>query len=385
MYPWIRTLIAVLAAFFFGGALFAAGLVLGATDTSPVQIFGSDGSEGEVLDEAFATIIARSADPPDVDELETGSVRGMVEVLKETDDYARFYTPEDYNDFLDYAAGSFEGIGVILGERNQEFVILTVLPSTPAAESGLKPGDVISQVDGTSVDGMSSEEVVGRVKGPDGTDVTVTVQRDDREIDFEITRAAIDLPNVTSKVVREEIGYVRLFGFGRNAGDQLRKEVELLLDDGAEGIVLDMRDNGGGLFSESIEVASVFIEDGEIVSFKERGSPEVDYDAEGDAFEDLPLVVLINGNSASATEIVAGAVKAEDRADLIGQTTFGKGSVQEVVPLPDDSAIKMTTGAYYTPDGESIEGTGVVPDVTVNGSKQQKVRAFELLETQLSG
>jgi carboxyl-terminal processing protease len=380
MYSWSKTLVSVLAAFFFGGALFAAGLVLGATDEGPAQIFGSGGSEDEVLEEAFATIIARSSEPPDEHELETGSVRGMVDVLRETDDYARFYTPENYRDFLDYAAGSFEGIGVLLGERKQEFVVLTVLPSTPAEEVGLKPGDAITHVDGNSVRGLSSEEVVGRVKGPDGTEVTLTVERDNHSLEFDITRAAIDLPNVTGKLVRGDIGYVRLFGFGRGAGDQLRQEIQKLLDRGATGLVLDMRDNGGGLFSESIEVAGTFIEDGEIVSFKERGVPEVDYDAEGDAFEDIPLVVLVNGNSASATEIVAGALKAEDRAELVGQTTFGKGSVQEVVPLSDDSAIKMTTGAYFTPNGESIEGEGVAPDVTVKGAKKQRERALDLLD-----
>jgi carboxyl-terminal processing protease len=384
MYSWKKTLITLLAAFFFGGALFAAGLVLGASD-GPVRIFGSSGSEDELLEEALATIIARSTDPPGEEELETGSVRGMVDVLRETDHYARFYSPENYQDFLDYAAGSFEGIGVLLGERKQEFVVLTVLPSTPAQEVGLKPGDAITHVNGDSVKGLSSEEVVGRVKGPDGTEVTLTVERDDRALDFEITRAAIDLPNVTGRLAREDLAYVRLFGFGRGAGDQLREEIQKLLDQGAEGVVLDMRNNGGGLFSESVEVASTFIEDGEIVTFKERGSPEVDYEAEGDAFEDLPLVVLVNGNSASATEIVAGALKDEDRAELVGQTTFGKGSVQEVVPLSDDSAIKMTTGAYFTPEGESIEGKGVVPDVTVEGSKEQKQRAFDLLQDQLAG
>jgi carboxyl-terminal processing protease len=385
MYSWTKTLVSVLAAFFFGGALFAAGLVLGATDEGPVHIFGSDGSDDEVLEEALATIITRSTKPPDQGELETGSVRGMVDVLKETDDYARFYTPENYQDFLDYAAGSFEGIGVLLGERKQDFVVLTVLPSTPAEEVGLKPGDAITHVNGNSVKGLSSEEVVGRVKGPDGTEVTLTVERDNRSLEFDITRAAIDLPNVTGKLIRGHVGFVRLFGFGRGAGDQLRQEIQKLLDRGATGLVLDMRDNGGGLFSESIEVASAFIEDGEIVSFKERGSPEVEYDAEGDAFDQVPLVVLVNGNSASATEIVAGALKAEDRAELVGQTTFGKGSVQEVVPLSDDSAIKMTTGAYFTPDGESIEGVGVVPDVSVKGAKEQRERALDVLEDELAG
>jgi carboxyl-terminal processing protease len=379
-----KTLITILAAFFFGGALFAAGLVLGADDTRRI-IFGSSGSDDPVLEEAFAKIRAQSAKPPGPDELERGSVHGMVDVLKETDKYASFYSPEEYADFLDYAAGSFEGIGVLLEERNKDFIVLTVLPSTPADRSGLRPGDVIERVDGTSVEGWTSEEVVARVKGEQGTEVTLTISRNGQELDFEITRAAIDLPNLTGRLVRDEIGYVRLYGFGKGAGDQLREEIQSLLDEGAEGIVLDMRDNGGGLFSESVDVASIFIEDGEIVSFKERGSSEISYDAEGDAYEDLPLVVLVNGNSASATEIVAGAVKAEDRADLVGQTTFGKGSVQEVVPLSDNSAIKMTTGAYFTPNGESIEGTGVTPDVLVKGPAAQKERAFDLLEEQLAG
>jgi carboxyl-terminal processing protease len=211
--------------------------------------------------------------------------------------------------------------------------------------------------------------------------VNLDIQRADEMLTFTITRQKIELPNLQGRLTRQNLGYIRLLGFARKAGDQVRGEVESLTERGAEGIVLDLRDNGGGLFSEAISVASVFIEDGEIVTYRDNTNEDVVYDAEGEAFEDVPLVVLVNEGTASASEIVAGALKDRDRAVIIGTTTYGKGSVQEIVPLPDTSALKFTTAAYLTPDGENIDGHGIDPDVRVDAAPDvQFDRAVEILQ-----
>jgi carboxyl-terminal processing protease len=245
----------------------------------------------------------------------------------------------------------------------------------------LRRGDVVETVSGRSVDDMSVDEAVTLIKGRAGTDVRLGVARSGESLAFSITRRSIELPNLVSRVTSEDLGYIRLLGFARGAGGQLRAEVSELTREGAEGIVLDLRDNGGGLFSEGIDVASVFLDQGRIVSYKARSQQEKVYRASGDAFESVPLVVLVNEGTASASEIVAGALQDRDRAILVGTKTYGKGSVQEVFPLSDASAVKLTTGAYFTPRGRSIGGEGIEPDVEVDSSRSaQRQRAVEILK-----
>ncbi len=219
------------------------------------------------------------------------------------------------------------------------------------------------------------------VKGAPGTEVTVTVVRDGEKIDFDITRAEIAFPNLRGRITKNDVGYIQLYGFAKGAGQQLERKVENLKEQGARGIVLDLRDNGGGLLSEAISVASVFIEEGEIVTYR-GSSGEIVYEAEGDAFEDIPLVVLVNGGTASASEIVANALQDQGRGKLVGSQTFGKGSVQDIIGLSDLSAVKLTTGTYLSPDGENIDGEGIEPDVVIEDNKRnaQKRKAFAVLE-----
>jgi carboxyl-terminal processing protease len=199
-------------------------------------------------------------------------------------------------------------------------------------------------------------------------------------LDFSLTRADIELPNLQARMTADGFGYIRLLGFARGAGEQVRGEVEHLVDGGAKGVILDLRDNGGGLFSEAVDVASVFIEDGDVVIYKERSNDDVVYEAEGDAFEDIPTVVLVNEGTASASEIVAGALQDSERAIVVGTTTYGKGSVQQIVPLADSSALKLTTAAYLTPSGRNIDGQGIEPDVEVDAAYGQRARAVEILQ-----
>jgi carboxyl-terminal processing protease len=269
---------------------------------------------------------------------------------------------------------------VWLKQKGKRLEIVSVLPSSPARAVGLERGDVIASVDSKPVTDMDVDQAVRAIKGRAGTEVRLGIDRGGEMLEIVVERAHLQLPNLRSKVVREEFGYVRLLGFARGAGRQVHSEVERLRAKGAEGIILDLRDNGGGLFSEAIEVASVFIEDGEIVTYRAQGSDEATYEATGDAFQEVPLVVLVNEGTASASEIVAGALQDRERAIVVGATTYGKGSVQEVVPLLDSSALKLTTGAYITPEGRNINGEGIEPDVVVDDDpKVQRVRAIEIL------
>ncbi|HWL66666.1 MAG TPA: S41 family peptidase, partial [Actinomycetota bacterium] len=295
--------------------------------------------------------------------------------------YALFYSPKGFETFQELTTGRFSGIGVWLKQKSNDLEIISVLPSSPALEAGLRQGDAIRTIDGLQVSKMTTDEAVARIKGPEGSEVDMGVERDGTTLTFSIVRARIEIPNVRASATDGNLGYIRLLGFSRGAGKQVRSEVKRLTDEGAEGIVLDMRDNGGGLFAEAVDVASVFIEQGPIVTYRETAQEDVVYKAEGQAYEEVPLVVLVNEGTASASEIVAGALQDSERAVVVGTTTFGKGSVQEVVPLLDASAVKLTTAAYLTPEGHNINGKGIDPDVQVQAEPVvQRQRAVEILK-----
>ena len=365
----------------FAGGLLAGGLNDGETDrlARPGRIAEGEGSE--VIADALEQIRSTAVDPPTEQALVRGALRGIVKVLKKSDDpYALFYSPQGYRNFQELTTGKFSGIGVWVRPRSGRLEVVSVLPQTPARRAGLERGDVITRIDELPVSGMSPDEAVARIKGREGTSVDLTVDRGGDTLSYTITRASIDLPNLKAGFTPERFGYVRLFGFARHAGDQLRAQVRRFVQAGAKGMILDLRDNGGGLFSEGVDVASVFIENGEVVVYREKDSEDVVYEAEGDAFQDVPLVVLVNSGTASASEIVAGALQDRGRAIIVGTRTYGKGSVQEIVPLLDSSALKLTTATYLTPSGHDINGSGIEPDVVVDASASiQRSRAIEIL------
>lgn len=362
---------------------FSFGFLVGGrrAEVEPLSAEGSARGLASIRD-AFDSILESSVEPPSESELARGAIKGMIRVLRRSGDpYALFYTPTGYQSFQELTSGEFSGIGVWLKEKGSELEIVSVLPSSPALGAGLRRGDVIRSVNGRPVEEMTVDEAVVHIKGRRGTQVTLGIDREDTQMFVTVTRATIELPNLKARVTDEGLGYIRLFGFARGAGEQVRNRVEEMTESGAEGIVLDMRDNGGGLFSEAVEVASVFIEDGEIVTYRSRVDDEVTYEAEGDAFQDLPVVVIVNEGTASASEIVAGALQDTGRGIVVGAQTYGKGSVQEVVPLLNASALKLTTGAYLTPSGQQINGEGIEPDVEVasDDPPQQRQRAVEIL------
>jgi len=382
MERWQKVLIALLSAAVVALGAFSLGYSVSGGDREIFAGSSEDDTDLSLIEDVFSKIKSESVDPPSDEELVRGAVKGMAKSAKAAgDEFALFYSPKDYRSFQEVTTGQFSGIGVWLKDRSGELEIVSVIPSTPAQRVGLREGDVIDSIDGEPVGSLNSDQAVNRIKGKEGTEVSLGIDRDGEQVSFDITRETIELPNLIANQTPEGLGYVRLFGFSRGAGEQLRDEVKELTEAGAEGIILDLRDNGGGLFSEGVSVASVFIEEGEIVSYKERSEPEVVYDAQGDAFEDVPLVVLVNEGTASASEIVTGALQDTNRAVVVGTNTYGKGSVQEVLPLADFSALKLTIGAYFTPEGQKINGTGIEPDVEVDSDPAtQKERAKEILQ-----
>jgi carboxyl-terminal processing protease len=382
MERWQKVLIALLSAAVVALGAFSLGYSVSGGDGRIFTADGGDGTDLSVIEDVYSKIKSEAVDPPSDEALVRGAVKGMAKTVKDAgDDFALFYSPKDYRSFQEVTTGQFSGIGVWLKDRSGRLEIVSVIPSTPAQRVGLREGDVIDSIDGEPVKALNSDQAVNRIKGKEGTEVSLGIDRDGEQVSFDITRETIELPNLIANRTPEGLGYVRLFGFSRGAGEQLRSEVEELTESGAEGIILDLRDNGGGLFSEGVSVASVFIEEGEIVSYKERSEPEVVYDAQGDAFEDVPLVVLVNEGTASASEIVTGALQDTNRAVVVGTNTYGKGSVQEVLPLADASALKLTIGAYFTPEGQKINGSGIEPDVEVDSDPAtQKERAKEILQ-----
>jgi carboxyl-terminal processing protease len=378
----LKVVVALLgvAVFAFGSFLF--GYSVAQRRNEPARIDTTKPGAGlQIIRDAYEEIRGKAVNQPSEDDLARGAVRGMIKVLQKAqeDPYALFYSPRDYRSFRELTTGRFSGIGIWLKPDSKEMKVVSVLPDTPAAKAGLREGDVIRSVDGASISDMTVDEAAAKIKGPEGTTVRVDVERAGTTLSFDIERQRISLPAVEAALEGTDVGYIRLLTFSTGVSAQTRLEVERLMTKGAEGIVLDMRDNGGGIFDEAIDVASLFIEDGPVVRYQQRGQDEIVYDAKGDAYESVPLVVLVNGGTASASEIVAGALQDAGRAVIVGSTTFGKGSVQQLVPLVDGSALKLTIAAYLTPVSGSIDGKGIDPDVEVTNRPEQKQRALEIL------
>jgi carboxyl-terminal processing protease len=305
--------------------------------------------------------------PVEEQELDEASLMGIVESLD--DPYSHYLTPDQARSVRESISGEFEGVGMTVEEDRRGLRVLTVFDGSPAQKAGIAKGDVILAVDGRSIARLNTELATGRIKGPAGTEVELELftpgAEDSRTVTVE--RERIDVPVTDSRIVErdgEKVGVVELLGFSSGAHGALRGEIDDLTERGADRLVLDLRGNGGGLLSEAVLVSSVFIEDGEIVSVRGRSRPERTETAEGDAIdEDIPVTVLVDGGSASASEIVAGALRDRDRATLVGTNTFGKGLVQEVEPLSNGGYLDLTVANYYLPSGKTIGEDGLKPDV----------------------
>lgn len=305
-----------------------------------------------------------------VDEVSTkdlvyGAIKGMMETL---DPHSNFMPPEVYRQLRTDTAGKFGGLGIeVWVNKDGVLTVVSPMEGTPAWKAGIKPGDRIMKINDDSTKGMSIVEATTKIRGEVGTWIRFTVQRDgeDKPLEFKLKRVSIDVKSVTYEALDGGFGYIRLSHFQDKSAKEVKHAMKKLEDkQKLSGLVLDLRNNPGGLLDEAVEIANLFIDSGVIVSTRGRTKEDEDvkYAKSGIARLDFPIVVLVNGNSASAAEILAGALKDHKRALIVGTRTFGKGSVQTVIPLADDVGLKLTVAKYYTPSGVSIQAKGIEPD-----------------------
>lgn len=295
-----------------------------------------------------------------------GAVKGMIEALD--DPHSNYFTQTELESFKEDIKGTYVGVGMVVQKKvNEPLTVVSPIEDGPAFKAGIKPKDKIVAIDGESTYKLTSEESVKKLKGDPDTKVVVTVYREatKENKDIEIERAVVELKYVKHRMIDENIGYLRLTQFGENVYPDVKNAMEDLQKQGMKALVFDLRSNPGGALDQSIKIASMFLKEGRVVSVKSKEGNEQVSDREGKYYGDFPLVILINGGSASASEIVSGAIKDNKRGILVGEKTFGKGSVQTLIPLPDGDGMKLTIAKYYTPSGVCIHGIGIEPDVKV--------------------
>jgi len=315
------------------------------------------------------------------DTLIEGAIDGM---LNKVDRYSYYMDADEYEEMQTEYEGHYGGIGIVITTRDNKLTIVSPIKNTPGERADLRAGDIITAIDGKETADMSQMKAVDMMRGEPGSEVVLTINRGDNEpFDVEIVREDIEVPYVESEMKTEEIGYVSLAQFIEEVGPKLETAVQELKDQGAKGIILDLRNNPGGLLNESVDVASVFLDKGRVVSIRQKNETEriLRVNKEINADTEIPLIILINKGSASASEIVAGAMQDYNRAKLMGTTSFGKGVVQSVIPLKDGSAVSLTTARYYTPDGNYIHEKGIVPDIKVERDMEAVEAAAEAGET----
>ncbi len=397
-------LLAAAVIFSVGSALgFAIGRMSNADDTAGSTVIAAETDRAlspndldifweamELVEEDFY------GELPAPNERSYGAIRGVLETLD--DKNTGFLTPDEATSFMESIEGSFEGIGAMVEWAEDEGAVRIIEPfeDQPAWNAGIRPGDLIIAINGQDVAELTGlNEAINRIKGPKGTEVHLTVRREglDEPLEFPVTRALIDVPVVESEIYgdNDEYAYVALKRFSVDASKKLRDELENLLTDDTQGLIFDLRSNPGGLLREAIRVASIFLEDERVLIERFSDGTEETYNTEGSALvpDDLPMIVLVNEGSASASEIVAGALQDVERARLLGVTTFGKGSVQLPHTLSDDSLLRVTIALWYTPSDRSIDDTGLEPDIFVERTIEQREneedpqldRALELLRT----
>ena len=292
-------------------------------------------------------------------------------LLQSLDPYSAYMSPEIFNEMQTETSGEFGGLGIEVGMESGVVKVISPIDDTPASRAGIKAGDYIVKINNIQVQGKSLSEAVDLMRGPVGSGIELTVRRigEKKAITFNILREVIQVRSVKTDILKKNIGYLRLTSFNENSGKQIKKEIEKFeRDNNVKSYILDLRNNPGGLLSQAITISDFFLDNGEIVSTKSRKASENRkwFAKKGDLTNGKTLLVLINYGSASASEIVAGALKDHKRAILLGENSYGKGSVQSIIPLKNDGAIRLTVAKYYLPSGKSISEIGVSPDIEVN-------------------
>ncbi len=363
------------------GAAFAAGIVAGPL----VAAWAQDGNRAEtyrllnLFGDVFERIRAEYVEPVNDRDAIENAIQGMLAGL---DPHSSYMNPRMYRDMQVQTRGEFGGLGIEVTQEGGYIKVISPIDETPAARAGVKPGDLITHLNGNSVQGLTLQEAVEQMRGERGTSIRLTIRREgaDRPVELTLTRDVIRPQVVRFRVEGGDIGYIRLTSFNEQTEAGLRRAMQQIRQQAGnnlKGIVLDLRNNPGGLLDQAVQVSDDFLDQGEIVSTRARRSEDSQrWNARaGDIAQGLPIVVLINGGSASASEIVAGALQDHRRAIVLGTKSFGKGSVQTVMPIPGNGAIRLTTARYYTPSGRSIQATGIEPDVEVRATREESTQA----------
>lgn len=315
-------------------------------------------------------------DEVDPENFATGIYRGFIASLN--DPYSTYYTKEEYSNLLESSSGVYYGIGAVVSQDVKTGIITVVKPyeGTPAYNAGLLPNDIIYKVNGEEVTGKDLTEVVSKIKGKEGTEVVITIYRDgvDEPMDFTIVRQKINIPTIEFEMLdsRNKIGYIQITEFDEITVSQFSDAVSRLERKGMKGLIIDVRDNPGGLLNSVVKILDRLIYKGLLVYTEDKNGQREEKYADDSKQFNKPIVVLINENSASASEIFAGALQDYEKATIVGTTSFGKGIVQSVIPLTDGTAVKLTISKYYTPKGRNIHGTGITPDVEIELDEKLK-------------
>jgi len=326
----------------------------------------------DLFSEVLEKIQKEYVDEVDQSEVMDSAING---VLQSLDPYSAYMSPEIFKEMQTETSGEFGGLGIEVSMEAGVVKVISPIDDTPAAKVGVKSGDYIVKINDEQVQGKTLMEAVNLMRGPVGSSIEITIRRKGlkKAKIFKIKREVIEIKSVVAKLIENKIGYLRLRAFNENSSGQLKKEIlSLEREKNLTGYIFDLRNNPGGLLSQAIKISDFFLDDGEIVSTKGRKSRENRkfFAKKGDEIKGKPLIVLINNGSASASEIVAGALKDHKRAILLGETTYGKGSVQSIIPLKNKGAIRLTISKYYLPSGESISEIGVLPDIKVEESDE---------------
>jgi len=361
----------ILAAVAAGVVLFSLRQDVGAATSNSTETYKQLNLFGEV----FERVRAEYVDDVSDDSLVESAINGMLTSL---DPHSNYLNTKNFNDMKVQTRGEFGGLGIEVSMENGLVKVVSPIDDTPAARAGLKPGDLITHLDGDPVQGMTLPEAVEKMRGPVSSEIRLTIRREGKDpFDVKLVRATIKIQSVRSHLEGDNIAYIRITTFNEQTDVGLNNAMKNLKQQAGGkllGVVLDLRNDPGGLLDQAVAVADAFLDKGEIVSTRGRRSEDAQrYNARpGDIAAGLPIAVLINGGSASASEIVAGALQDHHRAILLGTRSFGKGSVQTIIPLPGHGAMRLTTARYYTPSGRSIQAKGIEPDIVVEAAKIEK-------------
>lgn len=390
----LRVVIAVVVVIF----TFSTGLWVGISFDSfkgyLLKIKQNNTSEIKPIEEAIDLISGNSLVERSKDELLKAAIEGILSVLD--DKHAEYFTAEEYKKIMESYSGTMSGIGVVFTLDDEgQVVVVRILEDTPASRAGIMEGDIITEVDGIKIKDMDLDKVLAMIRGKEGTEVNLKIYRPEEYdiIKVTVTRARFDVPNLVSEILEEDIGHIWYYAFQDGGAQQLDKEIQKLIKDGAKGLILDLRNNPGGVLDDAVEVCDLFLKEGDIiVTVKGRlEDKEIigKYSAREGKYTEIPLVILINEFSASASEVVAGALRDKKKAILVGERSYGKGVVQVIYELSDGSGIKFTTARYFLPLGSFIDGVGINPDVLVKLEPDatedvQLNRAIEKINTLIS-